>query len=84
LARLPTTNAKLRKGDVARVTAFAIERAGEGADEVVDLIVSNIEQPFAFTSANPDRKKTKMTTEKTTTRERRRNRKRTKIHPHPS
>jgi len=57
LARLPTTNAKLRKGDVARVTAFAIERAGEGADEVVDLIVSNIEQPFAFTSANPDRKK---------------------------
>ena len=55
LARLPTTNAKLRKGDVARVTAFAIEHAGEGADEVVDLIVSNIEQPLNFTSANPDR-----------------------------
>lgn len=55
LARLPTTNAKLRKGDVARVTAFAIEHAGEGADEVVDLIVSNIEHPFNFTSANTDR-----------------------------
>lgn len=55
LARLPTTNAKLRKGDVARVTAFAIEHAGEGADEVVDLIVSNIEQPLNFTSANTDR-----------------------------
>ncbi|KAI9717273.1 MAG: hypothetical protein M1812_004800 [Candelaria pacifica] len=55
LARLPTTNAKLRKGDVARVTAFAIEHAGEGADEVVDMIVSNIEQPFAYASANPDR-----------------------------
>lgn len=55
LARLPTTIAKLRKGDVARVTAFAIEHAGEGADEVVDLIVSNIEQPLAYTSANPDR-----------------------------
>lgn len=55
LARLPTTNAKLRKGDVARVTAFAIEHAGEGADEVVDLIVSNIEHPFNFTSANADR-----------------------------
>lgn len=55
LARLPTTNAKLRKGDVARVTAFAIAHAGEGADEVVDLIVSNIENPFNFTSANADR-----------------------------
>ncbi|KAI9786984.1 MAG: hypothetical protein M1835_002896 [Candelina submexicana] len=55
LARLPTTNAKLRKGDVARVTAFAIEHAGEGADEVVDMIVSNIERPFAYTRANPDR-----------------------------
>ncbi len=55
LARLPTTNAKLRKGDVARVTAFAIEHAGEGADEVVDMIVTNIEHPFAYTSANPER-----------------------------
>lgn len=54
LARLPTTNAKLRRGDVARVTAFAIQHAGEGADEVVDLIVSNVHTPFAFTHANPD------------------------------
>lgn len=57
LARLPTSNAKLRKGDVARVTAFAIRHAGEGADEVVDMIVSNILKPFAFTGANPDRKR---------------------------
>ncbi|KAI9864349.1 MAG: hypothetical protein M1813_003269 [Trichoglossum hirsutum] len=56
LARLPTSTAKLRKGDVARVTCFAIEHAGEGADEVVDMIVSNIEQPFTYTSANPDRR----------------------------
>ncbi|KAI9786666.1 MAG: hypothetical protein M1839_006217 [Geoglossum umbratile] len=56
LARLPTSTAKLRKGDVARVTCFAIEHAGEGADEVVDMIVSNIEQPFTHTSANPDRR----------------------------
>ncbi|MCJ1361108.1 hypothetical protein MMC16_000205 [Acarospora aff. strigata] len=55
LARLPTTNAKLRKGDIARVTAFAIQHAGEGADEVVDLIVFNIEQPLNFTSANTER-----------------------------
>ena len=56
LARLPTTNAKLRRGDVARVTAFAIQHAGEGADEVVELITSNVHAPFAFSSANPDYK----------------------------
>ncbi|PYH76584.1 hypothetical protein BO82DRAFT_202910 [Aspergillus uvarum CBS 121591] len=55
LARLPTTHAKLRKGDVARVTAFAIEHAGAGAEEVVEMIVSNIIKPYAFTGANPDR-----------------------------
>lgn len=54
LARLPTTNAKLRRGDIARVTAFAIEHAGEGADEVVEMIVSNVMHPFAYTRANPD------------------------------
>ncbi|PMD55737.1 uncharacterized protein K444DRAFT_633283 [Hyaloscypha bicolor E] len=57
LARLPTTTGKLRKGDVARVTAFAISHAGRGADEVVAMILSNIEKPFAYSSANPDRKK---------------------------
>ncbi|APA14695.1 hypothetical protein SS1G_06694 [Sclerotinia sclerotiorum 1980 UF-70] len=59
LARLPTSTGKLRKGDVARVTAFAISHAGRGADEVVSAIVSNVERPFAYTSANPDRKKEK-------------------------
>lgn len=59
LSRLPTSTGKLRKGDVARVTAFAISHAGRGADEVVGAIISNIEKPFAFTSANPDRKKDK-------------------------
>ncbi|KAL9103415.1 MAG: hypothetical protein Q9187_009009, partial [Circinaria calcarea] len=56
LARLPTTNAKLRRGDVARVTAFAIQRAGEGAEEVVDMITANVHNPFAFSSANSERK----------------------------
>lgn len=56
LARLPTTNAKLRRGDVARVTAFAIQHAGEGTEEVVQMIVTNVQTPFAFTSANSDRK----------------------------
>ena len=59
LSRLPTSTGKLRKGDVARVTAFAISHAGRGADEVVAAIVSNIEKPFTYTSANPDRKRDK-------------------------
>ncbi|KAL8820480.1 MAG: hypothetical protein Q9223_001310 [Gallowayella weberi] len=56
LARLPTTTTRLRRGDVARVTAFAIQRAGEGAEEVVDMITSNVQRPFACSGANPDRK----------------------------
>ncbi|MCJ1312342.1 hypothetical protein MMC25_006016 [Agyrium rufum] len=54
LARLPTTNAKLRRGDIARTTAFAIQHAGEGAQEVVDIITSNVRDPFTFSNANPD------------------------------
>ncbi|PQE06525.1 coatamer subunit protein [Rutstroemia sp. NJR-2017a WRK4] len=61
LSRLPTSTGKLRKGDVARVTAFAISHAGRGADEVVSALVANVEKPFAYTSANPDRKKEKDT-----------------------
>ncbi|GES58397.1 U2 snRNP-associated SURP motif-containing protein [Aspergillus terreus] len=59
LARLPTTHAKLRKGDVARVTAFAIEHAGAGAEEVVEMIVLNIREPFAYSGANPQREREK-------------------------
>ena len=56
LARLPTTNAKLRKGDVARVTAFAIQHAGEGAEEVVQMITNNVLTPYNLSSANPEYK----------------------------
>ncbi len=56
LARLPITNARLRKGDVARITAFAIQHAGEGAEEVVQTITSNVLRPFTFSGANADRK----------------------------
>ncbi|KAJ5094005.1 hypothetical protein N7456_009866 [Penicillium angulare] len=59
LARLPTTHAKLRRGDIARITAFAIEHAGTGADEVVDMIVLNILSPLAYTGANPNRESEK-------------------------
>jgi U2-associated protein SR140 len=56
LARLPTSLSKIRKGDIARVAAFAITHASKGSDEIVDMIVSNVEQPFSYTSANPDYK----------------------------
>ncbi|KAG6076957.1 hypothetical protein E4U15_004905 [Claviceps sp. LM218 group G6] len=55
LARLPTTMAKLRKGDIARVASFAITHASRGADEVVKMIVANVEKPLCLTSANPRR-----------------------------
>ena len=48
LSRMPESNAKLRKGDVARVTGFAIEHAGAGADEVADLITRNVVRPFRY------------------------------------
>ncbi|TDZ24798.1 U2 snRNP-associated SURP motif-containing protein [Colletotrichum orbiculare MAFF 240422] len=54
LARLPTTLSRIRKGDIARVTTFALMHASRGAEEVVDLIVSNLEKPFALTAANPE------------------------------
>ncbi|KAK5072040.1 hypothetical protein LTS08_000862 [Lithohypha guttulata] len=47
LSRLPSTNTKLRRGDVARITAFAIEHAGAGGEEVAVLITRNILRPFS-------------------------------------
>ncbi|KAI1369860.1 hypothetical protein F5Y08DRAFT_3957 [Xylaria arbuscula] len=58
LARLPTTITRIRKGDIARVTSFAVTHSSRGADEIVETIVSNIIRPFALTSANPDHNKT--------------------------
>lgn len=55
LARLPTTHSKLRRGDVARVTAFAIDHAAVGAPEVVDMAIRNVFRPLAYTGANPNR-----------------------------
>ncbi|KAI1172076.1 hypothetical protein F4777DRAFT_21228 [Nemania sp. FL0916] len=54
LARLPTVLTKIRKGDIARLTSFAITHSSRGADEIVDTIVSNIVRPYALTSANPN------------------------------
>ncbi|KAI0875718.1 hypothetical protein GGS24DRAFT_274732 [Hypoxylon argillaceum] len=58
LARLPTVLTRIRKGDIARLTSFAITHSSRGADEIVETIVSNITKPFALTSANPEYSKT--------------------------
>ncbi|TFB07223.1 hypothetical protein CCMA1212_000672 [Trichoderma ghanense] len=57
LSRLPTTMGKVRKGDIARVTAFAITHVSRGADEVVDLIISNVERPFSLAVTDLEKKK---------------------------
>ncbi|KAH7020967.1 uncharacterized protein B0I36DRAFT_252117 [Microdochium trichocladiopsis] len=49
LTRLPTSLTRIRKGDIARITAFAITHSSRGADEVTSLIVSNIVNPLALT-----------------------------------
>jgi U2-associated protein SR140 len=52
LSRLPTSNTRLRKGDVARVTSFAINHAGQGAEEIVDLLLLNVQKPFSYSLAS--------------------------------
>ncbi|KAL5606012.1 hypothetical protein BROUX41_006198 [Berkeleyomyces rouxiae] len=49
LARLPPTTSALQKGDIARVTAFAITHANRGAAEVVQIVVGNMRKPLALT-----------------------------------
>ncbi|KAJ5950708.1 uncharacterized protein N7479_009121 [Penicillium vulpinum] len=66
-ARLPTTSAKLRRGDVARVTAFAIDHATIGAPEVVEMAIRNVSRPLAYTGANPMSDLEKKTARITTT-----------------
>lgn len=56
LAQLPTTHAKLRRGDLVRVTEFAIHHAAIGASEVVDMAIRNVFRPLAYTGANPNLK----------------------------
>lgn len=54
ISRLPTTTSKVRRGDVGRVMAFAMEHAEGGmGEEVVDVLVNNILHPLQFTPAKP-------------------------------
>ncbi|RMZ81889.1 hypothetical protein DV738_g2050, partial [Chaetothyriales sp. CBS 135597] len=57
LSRLPDSIARLRRGDVARVTAFAIEHAGAGAPEVASLLTRNAAHPFSSYRPSPTSEK---------------------------
>ena len=39
--------------DIAAISNFAVEHAGQGMDEVVHILVSNIIRPFQLTDTNP-------------------------------
>ncbi|CUS08356.1 unnamed protein product [Tuber aestivum] len=52
ISRIPTQTSKVRRGDVGRVMAFAMEHAEGGmGEEVVAVLVGNVLKPFAFTKA---------------------------------
>ncbi|EWC46942.1 hypothetical protein DRE_03704 [Drechslerella stenobrocha 248] len=53
LSRVPTTTGTLRRGDVARVSGFAVEHA-YAAEEIVEIMCANISRPVAFSSANSE------------------------------
>ena len=47
VSRVPTSTTKVRRGDIARVMAFAIENAA-AAEEVVEVLVGNVIRPLGF------------------------------------
>ncbi|CAZ82582.1 unnamed protein product [Tuber melanosporum] len=52
ISRIPTQTSKVRRGDVGRVMAFAMEHAEGGmGEEVVTVLVGNVVKPLAFSKA---------------------------------
>ncbi|KXL45745.1 hypothetical protein M433DRAFT_240975 [Acidomyces richmondensis BFW] len=51
VSRLPHTHTMLRIGDLARLTNFVINHAGEGAEEIVDVLLLNVEKPLCYSLA---------------------------------
>lgn len=51
LSRLPTSIARLRQGDISRISNYVVNHAGGGAEEFVDLLLLNVEKPFSSTLA---------------------------------
>ncbi|KAF2167775.1 hypothetical protein M409DRAFT_65876 [Zasmidium cellare ATCC 36951] len=50
LARMPTETKDLQKWQVAGITSFAVRHARVGAEQIVDMLVLNIEKPYARSS----------------------------------
>ncbi|KAF3906226.1 hypothetical protein ABW20_dc0101793 [Dactylellina cionopaga] len=63
ISRVPTTIGTLRRGDVARVTGFAVEHA-YAAEEIVEIMCANVSRPIAFSSANPEYEHSSVLTDK--------------------
>ncbi|KAK6348404.1 hypothetical protein TWF718_006200 [Orbilia javanica] len=63
ISRVPTTTGTLRRGDVARVSGFAVEHA-YAAEEIVEIMCANVSRPVAFSSANPDHEPSSILAEK--------------------
>ncbi|USP74099.1 hypothetical protein yc1106_01373 [Curvularia clavata] len=51
LTSLPPTT--IVADDIAAISDFVVEHAGQGMDEIVHILVSNIIQPFQLTDTNP-------------------------------
>lgn len=52
ISRIPTQTSRVRRGDIGRVMAFAMEHAEGGmGEEVVAVLVGNVLKPLAFTKA---------------------------------
>lgn len=51
LSRLPTSIARLRQGDISRISNYVVNHAAGGAEEFVDLLLLNVEKPFSSTLA---------------------------------
>lgn len=51
LSRLPTSIARLRQGDIARISNYVVNHAAGGAEEFVDLLLLNVEKPFSCSQA---------------------------------
>ncbi|KAK6358472.1 U2 snRNP-associated SURP domain-containing protein [Orbilia blumenaviensis] len=63
LSRVPITTGTLRRGDVARVSGFAVEHA-YAAEEIVEIMCANVSRPVAFSSANPNHEPSSVLTDK--------------------
>ncbi|KAF2745130.1 hypothetical protein M011DRAFT_407241 [Sporormia fimetaria CBS 119925] len=66
LGGLPLRKRPTLNSDIAAVTAFAIDKAAQGMDDIVDILIDNIFQPVAMTPINVEFRVQDSTAEDTT------------------